>query len=383
VRRARAFDLVWAVPLLAACFIAVVGFAAGHGHYLYDFEGGLYGGARDVLHGRNPYPTAFLARQAAIAHAGGTPQTVLYLPVYPAAPLVATVPLALLPYPLVAVLFWLASVAAIFFALRLLGVSDWRCYGVTFASRPLQHALLLGALTPMLVLATAVVWRYRASLLPPACAVGGLIAAKLFPWPLTAWLLVTRRFRAAALSLVLAAAATAAAWAAMGFAGLRDYPRTLGDLSFISEPQGVSVVSLLRYLGLSSGLSRGIALIGALALLVLAARVASAPDGARRSFGLAVVAMLVASPIVWPHYLALLVVPIALLSPRLSPVWFVPLLSYLAPTDQLRGRPWVLVPYLGMLVIVAWLAAGDGRRRASRFALRPLEPSRPHAAAAS
>jgi hypothetical protein len=288
-----------------------------------------------------------------------------------------------LPYALVGPLFWLVSVAAVLLALRLLGVSDWRCYGLALACWPVQHALMLGALTPLLVLGTAVLWRYRASLLAPASAAAAMIAAKLFPWPLTAWLLVTRRFRAAALSLVLATAATSLAWAAMGFDGLREYPRTLGDLSFVSEPEGVSVVSLLRYLGLSSEVARGGALVAALLMLALAARVARSPGGDRRSFGLAVVAALVASPIVWPHYLALLVVPIALLSPRLSPVWLVPLLSYLAPTDQLRGRPWVFVPYLGMLAIVTWLSAVDGRRRALLFAVRPLEQSQPRAAVSS
>ena len=380
LRPRRLLDLVWGVPFAAALFIVVVGFAAGRGHFLYDFQGGLYDGARDVIHGRDPYPTAFLDRQAAVARAGGTPQTVLYLPVYPAAPLVGAVPLAFLPYALAGALFWLASVGAIVLALRLLGVTDWRCYGIAFASWPVQHGLMLGALTPLLVLGTALVWRYRGRVLLPAAAVAAMVAAKLFPWPLAAWLVLTRRYRAAALSVAFAAAGTFGAWAAMGFDGLRHYPRTLSDLSLVSEPQGVSVVSLLRFLGASPEASRLVALVAAALLLFVAWRIAQAPGGDRRSFSLAVIATLVASPIVWPHYLALLIVPIALLSPRLSPVWLVPLLSYLAPTDQLRERAWVFVPYIGMLAIVGWLTAADGRGRASRFAVRRLEPSQPPAA---
>jgi alpha-1,2-mannosyltransferase len=382
-RPGRLVDVVWAVPVLSALLILVVGFAAGHGSFLYDFQGGLYDGARDVLHGRNPYPTAYLHHQASVARAGGTPQTVLYLPVYPPAPLVATVPLALLPYAVAGVLFWLASAAALVLALRLLDVSDWRCYGLAFASWPVQHGLLLGALTPLLVLGSAVLWRYRSSVWLPASAAAAMIAAKLFPWPLAVWLLVTRRFRAALLSLVLAAGATVFAWAVLGFQGLRDYPRTLGDLSFVSEPQGVSLVSLLRFLGASSGLARALALVAGAALLALAWRLARAPAGERRAFGLAVVAALVASPMVWPHYLALLIVPVALLSPRLSALWLVPLLTYLAPTDQLRGRAWVFVPYLGVIALVGWLSAAEGSSRTLRLALRRLGPAQPTAAVPS
>jgi hypothetical protein len=42
-------------------------------------------------------------------------------------------------------------------------------------------------------------------------------------------------------------------------------------------------------------------------------------------------AALIASPVVWAHYYALLFVPIALLSPRLSWLWFVPMLAVLNP----------------------------------------------------
>lgn len=44
-----------------------------------------------------------------------------------------------------------------------------------------------------------------------------------------------------------------------------------------------------------------------------------------RSFVLAVGAALACSPIVWLHYFAILLVPVAISRPRLSPLWFVPL----------------------------------------------------------
>jgi hypothetical protein len=64
-----------------------------------------------------------------------------------------------------------------------------------------------------------------------------------------------------------------------------------------------------------------------------------------------VVSALVASPMVWPHYFALLFVPIALASPGLSPLWFVPLLAYLAPDAQTTGRPWAIALYLAIAAV--------------------------------
>ena len=63
------------------------------------------------------------------------------------------------------------------------------------------------------------------------------------------------------------------------------------------------------------------AAVGA-ALLVVAAWVARRPDGDRRVFSVVVVASVVATPIVWLHYLALLFVPIAIRWPRLAAAWF-------------------------------------------------------------
>ena len=59
-------------------------------------------------------------------------------------------------------------------------------------------------------------------------------------------------------------------------------------------------------------------------MLALARRLASGPEGDRRAFGLAVIAALTATPIVWEHYMVLLFVPIALMSPRLSRAWLIP-----------------------------------------------------------
>ena len=60
----------------------------------------------------------------------------------------------------------------------------------------------------------------------------------------------------------------------------------------------------------------GLICIGAAAWLVLR------QDGDRRAFTVLVAACVLASPIVWPNYAALLFVPIAVTWPRLAPAWF-------------------------------------------------------------
>ena len=93
-------------------------------------------------------------------------------------------------------------------------------------------------------------------------------------------------------------------------------------------------------LGLPGGAARVLVAIFAAALLVLAWRAADGAEGDRRALTLALAAGVVATPILWLHYLVLLVVPIALARPRLSALWFAPLaLAIFEALDWYRGWP--------------------------------------------
>ena len=365
VHRIANLALFAALPALLTIVVLTGAFARGP--FLYDFHGGLYQGAKDVVHGTNPYRASYLEDQADRKRAGKPFETVIDVPVYPAPALVAAVPFSLLPYRVAGVIFSTLSMAGLLVGLRLLEVTDWRCYGVAFLSWPVIHGLMLGALTPLLVLAAALAWRYRGST-RAAAAVAGAVVAKLFLWPLGVWLLATRRVRALVLAVVVGTVVTVAAWAAIGFAGLADYPRMLGDLSFVSEDVGVSAVAALVALGFSATLAKAAAVAVGAAISLIAWRVAGGRNGDRRAFGLAVVAALVASPIVWPHYLALVFVPIALAAPRLSPLWFAPLLLDVFPVGQTTGRPWLIPVYL---VVLALPALALARPDVSGFPARP------------
>jgi hypothetical protein len=111
-------------------------------------------------------------------------------------------------------------------------------------------------------------------------------------------------------------------------------------------------------LGLPTTAARALAITaGAIALIgvvVAGRRRAESADADRHAFILAIAAAFLFSPIVWTHYLALLVVPIAITRRTLTPLWFVPLAMWLTP-GQSDGRAWRVV--LGLSVWVFVLAA--------------------------
>jgi hypothetical protein len=322
--------LVVAIILAGASAWLAADLFTSHHLWLYDFKGGLYNAGQAILHGHDPYRAGFIARQAAIMRSGGiaigqTSAHAFSVPVYPAPANLAVVPLSLMPYWVAGVVFTILSVGAMVLALWLLDVRDWRCYGLALISWPFIYGLELGTLGPLIVLGVAIMWRWREHLWPPAVALASIVIAKIFPFPLAAWLLITRRYRQLLLAVVLAAAVTLVAWAGLGFAGLTEYPSMLSNLSFIQEGRSDSLVAALLAAGLSARAAQAVALVAAGGLLAMAWRLARTEDGQRRAFGLAVMAALTASPIVWDHYLVLLFVPVALLTPSYSGLWLIPL----------------------------------------------------------
>jgi alpha-1,2-mannosyltransferase len=314
---------------------------------LLDFQV-FWGAGRDVLAGRSPYPPLEAAALAS-EHAF----------VYPAPAALAMVPWALLPYPVAETRFALGLLAAVAATLAVLGIRDWRCYGAAFLWVPVLNASLVGAVGPLLALGVALAWRYRGSVVKTAALVAAVVVAKVFLWPLVVWLVATRRFRAAALAAVAATAATLVGWALLGFAGFRDYPRLLSMLADALQDLGFSPVALGLALGAPPDAARGVSLaVGGLALVaifVLARRV-----GDRAALAAALVSALLLSPIVWPHYFVLLLVPLALARPRLDPVWLLPL-GWWAIRGQSEGVAWEIVVGLGLALALAALTISGSR----------------------
>jgi Glycosyltransferase family 87 len=336
--------------------------------------------ANDVLAGRDPYmnPDDFT----------GPPQAPYAYP--PVVALVLT-PLALLPEHVggtfvPGVLFTLLLIAATIAGLYLLGVTDWRCYPIALVYPFTLEAVEYGAIGPVLLLLVALVWRYRDTIGVTAPATGGAVVLKLFTWPLLVWLAITGRIRAAVAAAGLALALALVSWAVLGFSGIGSYPRLLDKLVDVEAENSYSLFAILRALGLPEAASRvGVILVGG-ALLVLAWRAATSRDSTaterdRRSLSLVVAAALVLTPILWLHYLVLLLVPLALARPRLSPLWAVPLvLTVFEALDWYRGWPTgdgkalASVAVVSAIVVIGSLRRGDsaavGRRAVPAGAIR-------------
>jgi Glycosyltransferase family 87 len=283
--------------------------------------------------------------------------------VYPAPAALLMTPFGALPWSLAVVVFTLSSIGALCLALRLLNVRDWRCYAITLAAMPMASSLMIGTLSPFIALAAAVAWRYRDRRWVVAGAIAAAVATKLLLWPLVIWLIATRRFRTAITSVCLTAAVTFGAWAIFGFNGLSDYPHRLSRVAGLEQDKSYSPFALFRGLGLSLGSAR-LAVLVLTAVLGIAIVVAARPgDGDRRSFAVAVVAALAVTPIVWLHYLVLLVVPVALYKPRFAAAWAIPVCFWLLPGQENKGQVGYILLAMGLSALALGLAAWHRKER--------------------
>ena len=282
----------------------------------------------------------------------------------------------------VAVLVSLLAIACIVGALVALDVRDWRCYPVALLYPPTVENVEYGALGPPLVLLVALGWRYRERMAAASLTIGAAIVLKVFLWPLVVWLAATRRWRSSAGAVGVAALLALGSWCVIAFRGLTEYPELVRRLSDIEAENSYSAYAIFVTLGLPALAARALVGLLTIALLVLAWRIARNDEasGDRRSLTLAIAAGLVATPILWLHYLVLLVVPIALARPRLSAIWFAPLaLTVFELLDWYRGWPRGDGPALASVALVASVvfvacSRGEGPAR-GRFALRTADGS--------
>jgi hypothetical protein len=338
---------VWAVKVYYDVVKAYVE-GAGAPHDLEVF----LGGAGRIINGGSPY---VFHGDESFAY----PPFVGYL----------VAPLHPLSSSAAAIVWTLVTLGAVGLALWLLGLRDWRCYALAGVFTFTRSSVDLGTIEPLLLLAVAAAWRWRDRVLEPAAAVGVAIVLKLFLWPLAVWLALTRRIRAAAAALAFGVALAGVSWAAIGFAGIGDYPGILRRLADHESTSSYSVVALGVRAHLPLLAARILSVLVALALLAAAGWVArderrTARDRDVATLTLCLAAALAASPIVWVHYFLFLLVPLALTRPRLSLLWFVPLAYYpLGESSWPAGDPRklgiALVATLVILGAAVLRGAGD------------------------
>jgi len=222
----------------------------GQGGIGGDFRSTTWGPGEAVLNGRSPYPEPDLV-------------TLHFLTApYPAPYLVVLAPISLLPFDLATGVWMTALAASILVALWAVGLRDTRCYAIALVSLPVMASIGLGNATALLMLSTALLWRWRDRPHHGAVAFSCGLLVKPILWPLFIWLLATRRTRLSVEAAVIASLAALAGWAAIGFDGLAEYPALLRAASNAMASNNLLVTNVL----LDSGLSLRIAALSSLLL---------------------------------------------------------------------------------------------------------------------
>ena len=355
----RAAGIAWqSIAVVAALFVTLLFlFGLKERDVAFDLADVYVPAAHRVLDGDSPYPA--LDDPVWIGH-----QAYVYPPL---TALIAT-PLTLLSNSWLRYSGALGALAVLLAALWVAGLRDPRSYAV-FALWPSTLTAWQNAnVTVLLVLAVALVWRFRDRWEGAGTALGFVIALKLLLWPLLFWLAAMRRIRAAVASVLVAAVVLIASWAVIGFAGFTSYVDITRMITEVEGPNGhgLSIYAGVLAFGLPSSAAYAASFVAGAALLAGSFVFARRRDD-RASFTLALVAVLAFTPLVWMHYLTLLAIPLAIYRPRFSAIWALPWLMW---ATQLPGWPFEPRRMLAFVIVIALV----WRLLASTGEGRPTEP---------
>jgi alpha-1,2-mannosyltransferase len=344
----------WLLAVVPAVLLVGSAIAEAHSHTLaYDFDRAYAPAIHHVVHGSSPYgPSTVAALRSQTAF------------VYPPLGAFLASPLAALPLHSADVLVTVLAALSVPAILLLVGIRDWRCIGASLLWGPTVSAIHLGAISVPMALGVALMWRWRERPFRAGVVLGLVIALKLFLWPLVVWLVVTKRYRAAAVAAVSAVLLVLVPWIPLRGAGLLSYPHRLSILTSLEAKRGFSPAALLAHLGLGWGAAQAAGYALGIALLVWTYRRRNEEASA---LALVCAASLLLTPILWPNYLVIMLVPLAVLRPRFGVEWLLPVLLL----DETIFAPpaWQVAVLLGVLAALTAAAVWPLRGRRPRLVL--------------
>ena len=244
---------------------------------------------------------------------------------------IAVTPLRTLGPETAVTLWFLLHVVVLLLACALMPVPTivrLAAFGAAALSLAVTRDLILGNVSVFLLLPLTLAWRW---LDRPLGSIAGAVAMSVRPTLgiLLVWQTLRRQWRAVAWTL---GAGLVLIVATLPFVGLDGYGDYLTVLRNLSDVTGVDfnwdLGSVVRSFGAGDTLS-ALALVAGFALAVVAI-VTSLRRDREVGFMVTVVASLLLSPLLWDHYLSMLVLPAAFLASR--------------------GRPWALA-----LPLASWL----------------------------
>lgn len=301
-----------------------------------------------VLHGLPPY--------------GLMPGATIPNP-YPAVGTLLLAPYSVLSRATAGTVFMGLNMLSVPLALWALGVRDWRVYGPALLWPPVVGGWHLGNVSLLIGLGIALLWRYRDNALIGGALVAVLISAKLFVWPLGLWLLATRRYASAVYAIGLGLVINLAAWAIVGFDQFPRFVHQLSVSSGIQERAAYTPFALALDLGagrLAAGLVAAVLALGIGAATIYVGR----RGKNRASLTFAVALSLLTTPIVWLHYLALLLIPFALARPVMSPIWALPFVMFTFPEVSPSSRELIIALLVSASLVITAARAPESCERA-------------------
>lgn len=334
---------------LVPAFLAIdlIAIAATTEGFAGDFRMELYPEARAVLRGVNPFPAA----EAPFSYHNF---------IWPIPAAIAVSPFALLAPGAATVVFSCVLGGVLLASLWILGIRDWRVYGLVGVWPATVSGFQAGNITPLLVLLLAIAWRFRGRSLVAGIAIGAAVALKLFLWPMIVWLLATRRWLGSGVAI---ASGCLVFLTVLPYTSVAEYVRLMAHLAEAFGPQGFSPIGFFAQSGLPSGMAHVLGYSVGLTTLFLACR--------RQSFVLALAASLLISPIVWLHYFTLLLVPLAIRSKSVGWLWVVPIGMWCCSKATQGSVAWQTAVALGCVAVVI-AAAELGVGTSDRALPRPV-----------
>lgn len=361
--RAAGHSVFVVIPALLMAWVLV--FVWNYQRQAVDFRLQFLPAGLAVLHGASPYG----AINTPIHPATAFP--------YPAATGLLFALFAMIPSAASGTLYVALCIAAPLAALRALDVRDVRLYGFVLVLDPVFVGWQTANLTLPLVLGVALIWRYRDRPALAGALTALLVSLKPFLWPLALWLIATRRDRAVLVALAAGVVINLIAWAIVGFDQVRALVRVTVAVTNTFHRWGYSTVAIAMHLGASRAVATGLAALAA-AGLAAACIVAGRRGRDRLALLVACDLVLAASPIVWSHYFALMIVPLAILSPRLSAAWVLQLAFWCCPVTE--AATWQCLVALLVTVATSWLLVrkDDSKARSVTPAASPREKDDEH-----
>lgn len=306
---------------------------------------------KSVVDGHSPYPKLGTAS----VYSGNSF-------VYPYLVAVAFVPLSLLGTYWGSFVFEVISIVALFYATYTFSsllrsresktvTTQISIFAIVLLASPTLISLQMGTLTPLILAALALIWRYRKSAVVSSLLVVVLTFTKVYLVVLGLFFILSRRLGAIAGTFLLALVGLVFNFAISPL-GPVDYIHLLKQLANHESRQGFSFINGLQSVCLGKTEAYVILAVGIATVMVLWLRSPNLKKRCDRAFVIAIASTLMATPILWSSYLPVLFIPLLLFVDNFALVAALSFASSVMVTPDRAGTLMIALQFLAITLIV-------------------------------